>query len=257
MMEVNMEAILNILKEIKVDIGELKEDVGGLKVDVGGLKVDVGELKVDVGELKANMLQLNTDVGGLKEDVCELKVDVSKLKTDFAKNEPNFKKAGTTYELIVLHSLREKRGSDYARSFIVENLHGLARLALPKDVTYSDNKFKCHNASNIPFHDVDKVHLLATHAFKNHDTFSTWLSNNKLRSEQKTVSKADKEWKSKYVRADNLFSKYSNLNIDEKMNFLKSTALGLWMFSIDSYEGYLSIVIIIVLYNILTCSLCI
>ena len=87
-------------------------------------------------------------------------------------------------------------------------------------MTYSGNKFKCHNASNIPFHDVDKVHLLATHAFKNHDTFSTWLSNNKLRSEQKTVSKADKEWRSKYVRAKDVFSKYSNLNTDEKINFL-------------------------------------
>ena len=39
-----MEAILNILNEIRADIGGLK---------------------VDVGELKANMLQLNTDVGGL------------------------------------------------------------------------------------------------------------------------------------------------------------------------------------------------
>jgi len=127
-----------------------------------------------------------------------------KLKTDFAKNEPNFKKAGTTYELIVLHSSREKHGSDYARSFIVENLHGLARLALPKDVTYSDNKFKCHNASNIPFHDVNKVDLLATHDFKNHDAFSTWLSNDKFRSEQKKESKADSEWRSKYVRAKDL-----------------------------------------------------
>jgi len=44
--------------------------------------------------------------------------------------------------LIVLQSLREKRGLDYARSFTVENLHGLA---LSKDVTYSDNKFSCHN----------------------------------------------------------------------------------------------------------------
>ena len=217
-MEVNMEAILNILNEIKADIGGLK----------------------------TNMLQLNTDVGGLK-------VDVGELKIDFAKNEPNFKKAGTTYELIVLHSLREKRGSDYARSFIVENLHGLARLALPKDVTYSGNKFKCHNASNIPIHDVDKVHLLATHASKNHDAFSTWLSNNKLRSKQKTVSKADREWRTKYLRADKLFDDYSNLNTTEdKINFLKSTALGLWMFSIDSYEGCLSIVISVVLYNILT-----
>jgi uncharacterized protein YoxC len=243
-MEVTMEAILNMLNDIK-------ENINSLKTDMSELKEDVGQLKTDVSELKANINSLQTDMSELKEDVGQLKTDVSELKTDFAKNEPNFKKAGTTYELIVLHSLREKRGSDYARSFIVENLHGLARLALPKDVTYSGNKFKCHNASNIPLHDIDKVHLLATHAFNNHDAFSTWLSNNKFRSLQKTVSKADKEWRSKYVRANDLFDKYSNLNTDEKINFLKSTALGLWMFSIDSYEGYLSIVIIVVLYNIL------
>lgn len=37
---------------------------------------------------------------------------------------------------------------------------------------------------------------------------------------KKTVSKADKEWRSKYVRAKDVFSKYSNLNTDEKINFL-------------------------------------
>ena len=249
-----MREIIDMLKVINANIQSLQIDVTELKSDVGVLKTDVGELKSDVGELKSDVCVLKSDVGVLKTDVSELKTDLGKLQTDFTNNESNFKKAGTTYELIVLQSLREKHGLDYARSFTVENLHGLARLALPKDVTYSGNKFSCHKAPNIPIHDVDKVHMLATHAHSNYGSFSSWLTNNEARykAEQKKVTKAENEWKMKYKRAKDLYTTYSeNGNEEKKILFLKSSPLGLWMFSIDSYEGYLSIIIIVILYYIL------
>ena len=124
-------------------------------------------------------------------------------------------------------------------------------------MTYSGNKFSCHKAPNIPIHDVDKVHMLATHAHSNYVSFKAWIDNNKSRFDSKLqlpVPKAISEWRSKYYRANDLFNTYSRkIDDQEKIHFLKSSPLGLWMFSIDSYEGYLSIIIIV---DIIFCNHC-
>ena len=171
-----------------------------------------------------------------------LKSDLGELKSKFANNEQNFKSAGTTYELIVLQNLREKYGIDYARSFTVENLHGLARLALPKDVAFSGNKFHNHNPSSIPLHDMNKVHALAVHAQGNYKRFNKWLEMNQPRYTNYDGIKRSKDeshFRSKYFKAKKIFENYNNTDDDKKIQFLESSVLGLWMFSIDSYkEGY-------------------
>ena len=78
------EKILNILVDIKTDIGSLKKDVGFLKDDVASLKDDVSFLRDDVAILKDDVAVLKDDVAVLKDDMAALKGDVSVLKNDMS-----------------------------------------------------------------------------------------------------------------------------------------------------------------------------
>ena len=66
------EKILNILIDIKADIGGLKKGQAELKADVADIKVDVAILKSDVAELKGR-------VGRLERDMTEVKSEVKAI----------------------------------------------------------------------------------------------------------------------------------------------------------------------------------
>ncbi|MBI3754099.1 MAG: hypothetical protein HY266_08685 [Deltaproteobacteria bacterium] len=98
------ERLVNILLDIKADIGGLKKDVGDMKKGQMRLEADVSELKADVSTLKADVSELKTDVAVLKEDIAlfnrnlrlrgqeghPLKGTVSREKSSYSKKNDFF-----------------------------------------------------------------------------------------------------------------------------------------------------------------------
>ena len=85
----------------------------------------------------------------MEESLKEVKGDLSMatqkltdLSTKFEENESNWKRAGDTFEIVVRRELRATKGADYARSFKIKDLHGLARIALPKDIRAEDGTYQ-------------------------------------------------------------------------------------------------------------------
>lgn len=79
--------IINILLDIKADIGGLKKDVGELKEDVGLLKegqqrlegrMDI--LESDVAELKTDMSEVKSTVNALADALLETSKEVKQMK---------------------------------------------------------------------------------------------------------------------------------------------------------------------------------
>lgn len=76
-----------------------------------------------ISKLMEAFEKLSQKVDAVEQKVDAVSTDLADLRKEFYKNEPNFRKAGTTYELLVLNYLKERKGIDYSRSFTVENLH--------------------------------------------------------------------------------------------------------------------------------------
>ena len=73
------ERVINILLDIKADIGGLKKDVGELKEDVGLLKEGQQRLEGRMDRLEADVLEIKSDVAELKEDMSDVKITVNAL----------------------------------------------------------------------------------------------------------------------------------------------------------------------------------
>ncbi|KAJ3202006.1 hypothetical protein HK099_002024, partial [Clydaea vesicula] len=105
-----------------------------LRTEVAGLRT---ELRTEVAGLKT---ELRTEVAGLKTEVAGLRADVKKNINDLCKFKKectnNFKtildSIGSVYEIVARHELIKDYGEHYARPFRMQDMHGVARLILPK-----------------------------------------------------------------------------------------------------------------------------
>ena len=62
---------------------------------------------------------------------------------------------------MVRSELRRTKGNDYARSFKVKGLPGIARLALPKDKNYINGTFMLVDDHVTPFIESNRITTLA------------------------------------------------------------------------------------------------
>ena len=104
-------------------------------------------------------------------------------------------------------------------------LHGLARLALPKDIKPTDTNSK----SALSFGAISKEHTLRSKA----------LSIDAL-NHIGTLSKYEEGVnKTKFRKLQLAFQLFNTLTtLEEKLNFLDCHPLGLWAFSMSCFEGF-------------------
>lgn len=92
-------------------------------------------------DLKKMMEQLIADQKEMKEqmvaDQKERNVSIQKLENKLDNMEKSIEKLGSkvgnVFEISGRNELRRKFGDEFARNFVVSDLHGLVRLILPKN----------------------------------------------------------------------------------------------------------------------------
>lgn len=169
--------------------------------------------------------------------------DVKDLSSKFKENESNWKRAGNTFEIVVRRELRTTRGIDYARSFCIKDLHGLARIALPKDVKVEDGSFKVCTESEISKLHTARVNALALKAHTKIPVIEGWLAKFKdsvsgylsLASNKK--NDAQKFLTTKWKSLEQQLKSYANcLTLQSQLEFLEVNLLGLWAFSTEAFQ---------------------
>lgn len=85
------ERVINILLDIKADIGGIKNRLDQVETNLGGrmdrleaevseLKSDISEFKSDVAEIKEDMSEVKTTVNALAEGLLETSREVKQIK---------------------------------------------------------------------------------------------------------------------------------------------------------------------------------
>jgi septal ring factor EnvC (AmiA/AmiB activator) len=105
----------------------------GLQSQMSSMQADIKDLKSQVGSVDLRMSSLESQVGSVDLRMSSLESQVGEFKEDFEKQIPNLEKAGSTFEIVARGELRMTRGFEFSRQFVVKELAGLARLALPKE----------------------------------------------------------------------------------------------------------------------------
>lgn len=75
------EKILNILLDIKTDIGGLKKDVEELKAGQADIRDDIVEIKDDIVEMKGDIVEMKGDIVEVKGRLGTLEADMTVVKT--------------------------------------------------------------------------------------------------------------------------------------------------------------------------------
>ena len=75
----------------------------------------------------------NTFIASTNTFIDDTKKQLNSIKTNQQQLQTSVSKVDNIHEMIARKELRELRGVDYARSFEVTDLLGLARLSFPKD----------------------------------------------------------------------------------------------------------------------------
>jgi outer membrane murein-binding lipoprotein Lpp len=114
------------MAEVLAAIQELTKTVQAtdLKLDVLTKTVQSINLKLDVLTAKTNNIETRLQA---VEDAT------SRAAAIISKNQINFERAGATFEVVTRQQIKEKRGCDYAKDFVIKNLDGSTRAALPED----------------------------------------------------------------------------------------------------------------------------
>lgn len=141
-------------------------------------------------------------------------------------NTPNFKKAGATFEILVRKHLKDLKGGDYARSFRVANLSGLARLALPKNFGFDFENQITQNADEFSYKiNDDRVKILAFESLKNIDNLRVILA-----------TKTDGSYK--FTSLVKELAEFDMLEGEvNKLEYLRSSRLGFWAFSCKAFNN--------------------
>jgi hypothetical protein len=124
-----------------------------------------------------SLKELSDDNLLLKGELSKATQKLKDLSTKFEDNESNWKRAGDTFEIVVRRELRATKGSDYARSFKIKDLHGLARIALPKDIRAEDGTYQLCSESDISTLHQQRVATLARTAQENIGALKLWQAN--------------------------------------------------------------------------------
>lgn len=168
------------------------------------------------------MLHLDNTV--IIEMLTNLANQLNHLEKRQKEYEPIWDKAGEVYELVVRKELAELRGSDYARSFDVVNLEGLARLCLPKHQELTSEGIKAVEAWSSRGLQTYRINVLAKIADENLEALRNIVSQ----------FSGNKKYNLTRIR----LSEYDALSNDvEKTSFLSTSSLGLQAFSITAFEG--------------------
>jgi hypothetical protein len=72
-----------------------------------------------------DVLTVNTN--NIETRLAAVEDAASKAAAIISKNEINFEKAGVTFEVVTRQQIKERKGCDYAKDFVIKNL------ALPED----------------------------------------------------------------------------------------------------------------------------
>ncbi|KAJ3384334.1 hypothetical protein HDU92_003636, partial [Lobulomyces angularis] len=149
----SIEQITNLFEPIKNDIQQLNLTVQKL----------AAELRTEAAELRT---ELRTEVAGLKTEVAGLRADVNKNINDFCEFKKdcknNFKtildSIGSVYEIVARHELIKDYGEHYARPFRMQDMHGVARLILPKHITTNTTEILNDRSNSLIASIVDNDH---------------------------------------------------------------------------------------------------
>lgn len=243
-------------------MSELNDLLRNLTASVANLTASVATVGNSLESMDQKMESMNQKITSMEEkfskslnelsnDTLRLKGELSKatqklkvLSTKFEENECNWKRAGDTFEIVVRRELRATKGSDYARNFKIKDLHGLARIALPKDIRAEDGTYQICSESEISTLHQQRVATLARTAQENIGALESWQAKRKNDVEKLILlpstekSKFEKFLITKYKKLEAQLSAYDKLTDPAaKIFYLECNCLGLWAFSVEAYTS--------------------
>jgi predicted nuclease with TOPRIM domain len=120
-----------LLKEMEQ---RLTSRLDTVDLSVKALDGSVKALETRVNALDGSVKALETRVGKVESDIKSLKNTAGNISTN----------VGNVYELTARSRIEAEFGRSYARPFLVEDLFGLARIAVPKKEIFEDEDAKQH-----------------------------------------------------------------------------------------------------------------
>ena len=136
----------NLLKELIASVATVKTSLLDVRTSLESMDQRITSMEE---KFSSSLKELSDDNLLLKGELSIATQKLEGLSTKFEENESNWKRAGNTFEIVVRRELRATKGSDYARSFKIKDLHGLARIALPKDIRAEDRIYQLCSESKM------------------------------------------------------------------------------------------------------------
>jgi len=190
----------------------------------------VAEFRLFAADTKKTQADTKKTLDKLSSDMDKVSSDVDDLKSKFSKYEPLFEKAGDTFEIVARREVRDAYGSAYARSFDITDLHGLARVSLPKDFEFG--RTDPLTGSLVSVAAQRRVELLAKVALKQLPILRGFAESHEI---IKDKLHADYNKKLKLLK-DQLKNITSSDSERDQLEYLASSRLGLWCFSSIAYD---------------------
>jgi len=217
---------------------------------IASVQTSLKSMEEKFSSMEEKFSSMEEKFSSMEESLKEVKGDLSMatqkltdLSTKFDENESNWKRAGDTFEIVVRRELRATKGADYARSFKIKDLHGLARIALPKDIRAEDGTYQLCSESEISTLHQQRVATLARTAKENIEALKLWQANQVdevdklIRLPSAKKSSKEKFLITKYKSLEVQLSKYDTLCCAAQIDYLACNCLGLWAFSVEAFNS--------------------
>jgi len=185
-----------------------------------------------LAELKELKEQLNEKLDKNNHDINDLRNKLQIFEEDFQKCKSLFVKAGSTYELSVRNTLRN-RPQYLAEGYKCKSLQKLSSVCLPAEVGFDKKKL----AKKEQYDKIigQRSNNLVNIALKQVDNLRQWLSNANSRLQSSSPPLDDNEKKNlirKVSILKNKFSEYDQLlNEKDRALFLRDDPLGFYLFT--------------------------